>query len=805
MSMELTTIWELISVFCAYVLCSCLAPYIVFRRYLRKKSLSERILISVLLGNFYMINIVFIIFALHIPGTLSLYLFTLIPAVIAWVRINRPPLKRSAALLYNSVSRLFLGEAKIRTILSVLLYQPRKGIKGCFRACWQHFTGHIAEWLMMLALLGFNVWYYGYQTVTTYIYGASDIIVHHRWINEMDNGTIFWHGIYPFGFHNVIYFLHHIFGFKTVSLLRVFGVVETLFIYLMLYLLLKKICRSRYIPFFGMFLFTLPDIFNFQATMRYQWALPQEFAMIFLYPCAYFLIQFFERKKSEINTEKEFAEQRILYAWTAQYHILPSTRSLIFFAISFSLTLAAHFYITLIAVLLCVAIAIAYFPIVFHPRYFFSIALAGILSLCCAITPMAVGYAGGIELEGSLGWALSVIFPSSSEDTDKDASSDASSESASIEKDKENASDINASENRTEQQTEYRTASFSVPAVSAASTSLTEAVSGLFSKLKSAGTFLYQKVFFFNGIASLFLGNAFNGQKWLLWFIRACEAGILWFLLMTVIRRKFYYRNMLAMCIYLLFMITMISAIGLRLPAIMDVARSRIFLAYAVPVFGACIADMIYVILCRPFRYHRLTELLPITLTLALTVATISEGKVKPLNIVYSLQPPSEMQCNYTIMENYPKKKWTIVTTTNSAEIIKKTGWHMELCTFLKKMNNYTPDSKVTIPTKYVFFFVEKKPLDFGAFSSVTKELENNGSISKSAAAKKATYKGDSVYESENRYILESKMYYWAKAFEQNYPKEFQVYYEDDSFICYRIVQNEYQLYNFAIDYGFNE
>lgn len=129
----------------------------------------------------------------------------------------------------------------------------------------------------------------------------------------------------------------------------------------------------------------------------------------------------------------------------------------------------------------------------------------------------------------------------------------------------------------------------------------------------------------------------------------------------------------------------------------------------------------------------------------------------------------------------------------------------MELCTFLKKMNNYTPDSKVTIPTKYVFFFVEKKPLDFGAFSSVTRELENNGSISKSAAAKKATYKGDNVYESENRYILESKMYYWAKAFEQNYPKEFQVYYEDDSFICYRIVQNEYQLYNFAIDYGFNE
>ena len=48
-------------------------------------------------------------------------------------------------------------------------------------------------------------------------------------------------------------------------------------------------------------------------------------------------------------------------------------------------------------------------------------------------------------------------------------------------------------------------------------------------------------------------------------------------------------------------------------------------------------------------------------------------------------------------------------------------------------------------------------------------------------------------------------MYYWAQAFKKKYPQEFQIYYEDDSFICYRITQNEYNLYNFAIDYGFNK
>ena len=32
-----------------------------------------------------------------------------------------------------------------------------------------------------------------------------------------------------------------------------------------------------------------------------------------------------------------------------------------------------------------------------------------------------------------------------------------------------------------------------------------------------------------------------------------------------------------------------------------------------------------------------------------------------------------------------------------------------------------------------------------------------------------------------------------------------QVYYETDQFVCYKIEQNMYHLYNFAIDYGYNQ
>ena len=37
------------------------------------------------------------------------------------------------------------------------------------------------------------------------------------------------------------------------------------------------------------------------------------------------------------------------------------------------------------------------------------------------------------------------------------------------------------------------------------------------------------------------------------------------------------------------------------------------------------------------------------------------------------------------------------------------------------------------------------------------------------------------------------------------YPNEMKVYYEDNKFICYKIEQNMYHQYDFAIDYRYNQ
>lgn len=256
--------------------------------------------------------------------------------------------------------------------------------------------------------------------------------------------------------------------------------------------------------------------------------------------------------------------------------------------------------------------------------------------------------------------------------------------------------------------------------------------------------------------------------------------------------------------IYFLFMIIMRASSSLSLPTLMDGNRARIFLAYSTPLLLGGMLDFIYSLLCWPFKYRRMTEILPITSGVFMLYLLLTLGCIKPLNVLYSLQMAGEMVCNYQIEQRYPDLSWTIVTTTNSLQLIINKGWHMEICTFLGKMHNYTDRTSVTIPSKYVFFYIEKFPLDYAGINFNPESLKYQPHVSESYARQGATFKGADAYKPENRLILESKFYYWAKAFQEKYPQEFQVFYEDTHFICYRIEQNEYHLYNFAIDYGFN-
>ena len=115
--------------------------------------------------------------------------------------------------------------------------------------------------LVMGAAIAAITYVYGPNMIEAYGYKASDIPVHNYWINELDRNNIWVAGVYPYGFHIVIYYLHMVFGIKTYVLLRIFGVVQTYFVYLAMVVALKMVCKGRFTPYLGV-LFYVMDIFT---------------------------------------------------------------------------------------------------------------------------------------------------------------------------------------------------------------------------------------------------------------------------------------------------------------------------------------------------------------------------------------------------------------------------------------------------------------------------------------------------------------------------------------------------------------
>ena len=99
-------------------------------------------------------------------------------------------------------------------------------------------SGWLGKWLaprwmdalLTLGVAGLVLYMYGTNTVSIYGYCTSDMTVHNYWINSMTDNRIFVNGVYPFGFHCLIYYLHEVFAIPVYVLLRVFALPQTLMI-----------------------------------------------------------------------------------------------------------------------------------------------------------------------------------------------------------------------------------------------------------------------------------------------------------------------------------------------------------------------------------------------------------------------------------------------------------------------------------------------------------------------------------------------------------------------------------------------
>ena len=770
MSMATLIILRFVGIFAAYTGLTVLLPAIMFRRILAGRRLSEQFLMCYTFGNFYIINIVFAVQLLHISGFWTLVLFTAVPGILIWSRVNRVSLRELCMKTGIVCKKILQGSMGIKGFLYRVQNRSMAVLKKAVWLFYCEVVCNTLQWILAGAVIAALFWIYGRQLILTYGYRASDIPVHLNWINQMSRGNLFASGVYPFGFHCMVYYLHAVFGFDTYVILCVFYLVQVFFIHIVLLAMLKLLCRSLYLPYAGIMVYILGSFWARQTCSRFGSSLPQEFGMIFVIPSVYFLIRFFQTEKKNLKNR----ETKLILGC---------------FALAFSLTLAIHFYGTMIAGLCCIGIAAGFCMRFLNKEYFRRIMLTGIISVFLAVLPMGIAFAGGTPLQGSLGWGLSVINGGSSdtEDTEDTSENEAAQKQAMEEMAArliENAQNSNSESVQTEE----------IPVITEAPKySLADKAREIPEKMKNLREMMVRRI-------QEFIIN--SQEQWCAYAVLAGIAVLLLLGVVFIILRRITYGEMLMSAGFCMGILTLLLCAGnLGLPVLMDPARCSIYYVYLLIASMTVLGDGVLYLIFMPRILTIPRNAISFILTVSMAAGMIHQGLVKTPDFISDYVSNGAYTCLTNIIKENKDETWTIVSANDETQMGLDHGWHYETITFLRKQEHINKDTKLIIPTEKVYFFIEKIPLNYSVVYSGSGQ-----SISKKGASQSLPNSGGiGMYQGEGRWILMSRMYYWAQAFMEMYPNEMKVYYESEDFVCYVIPQNMYHQYNFAIDYGYNE
>ena len=701
-------------------------------------------------------------------------------SILIGVKVNRVPLRRKLAEGKKIFCRLSDGSLGIRSAVGKLVRWIADVCRCLAEIFYKYIVKKPIQNMFILLILGAMFWIYGRQIILTYGYRASDIPVHLSWINQMSRGKIFSKGVYPFGFHCMIYYLHTVFRIDTYVILCEFFFAQVIYLHAVLLAMLKLLCKTKYLPYIGVFTYIVGNFWAGQTYSRFYSTLPQEYGMIFVIPSVYFLIRFFQIHKENL---KDRETRRILQC----------------FAMAFSLTLAIHFYGTMIAGLCCIGIAMGFCFRFVKKEYFCRIMVTGILSVALAVLPMAIAFAGGTPLQGSLGWGMSVI--NGTQNNTSDTANTSSDNKVKVTGEDGKTVEIDVSKLPSAKKDETTVVvEQKKPSLGDRIRTVTDKIKVISDKIKDMPNRLSKVV----RTMSIRIRNIVIPVDWqkMGTAVMTAYAGLLLLGLVFCAFRKTEYGAALMSVGFCMLILTVLLCAGpFGLPTLMDAARCSIYYAYLLPVAGVVLADGILCFMTMPRIFRNGKNVLSLGISVVLLIVLLQKDLVKNPEFSSGYVTNGAITCLTNIIRENEDETWTIVSANDETQMGLDHGWHYETITFLRQLEKIDEDTKILIPTKNIYFFIEKIPLDY----SVSYAGSGQSISKKGASQTLPNVGGIGMYQGEKRWIVMSRMYYWVQAFMKKYPNEMKVYYEDDQFICYRIPQNMYHQYNFAIDYGYNQ
>lgn len=786
---------EFIKVLSGYIFLMYLWPSVIFRKKLSGKSLTFQFAfcstVSILLSN---------------TSILGLGLFHILnEGIVRWIYYGTFFLsifkeKELRRYIFAHIKRTLSGTQGWK----LLIFRQAESLKiiivNSFQQLNKKIKGRRIEYGILFVLIVFAVAYFSYGAFQCHSYGWGDMYVHHAWIYGLKEGKIFSAGIYPEAMHCFIYCMNDLFGISVYSCMMFLGEIHVSALLLAIYCFLREVMKSKYTVYLVLAAFLTIDMVcvdEIYGMSRMQYTIPQEFGLYTQFLCALYLVRFLRRNPEEGKAKRK--------GWNDD---------LFLFMTSLAASLAIHFYVTMMAFFLCAAIAIFGIVKVFKKENFKSLVIAVLAGMIISAAPMVLAYASGIPLQGSLNWGMNVMNGTDTkEGRTQQAQSIASENNA--ETSSQNESESQSSESI--QQESGVQSSQSVTSEEKQQKETSDAsVQEQASQKKSRKTIWeYMKMVYKYGYAQLY-GD--TRARWLLGF--TLIAGILsvinW--IITAIRfRKLPFELYLGITAASVIFMILYAAPFLGLPEI--IAGARLCLTEQVLLLSmmALPADEVLFAIGR----RKMACILPYLSVLG--VAAIYAGTnyfgVYHGYLYYELtRYNSVVNLTNRIASEYPKQRYTIISTTDEIYQVIESGWHEEILDFYYKSKL----EKYYIPTEYLFFYVEKNPIQYAQYHFFAgprwlaqKKYSqyykySNAVISEGSAIKSSKISEDVLGEPltdmgkasdaysnlKNRTILESELYFWCQDFKARLPYEIQVYYEDEDVVCYMIKQNPEHLYN---------
>lgn len=765
-------------VLAVYLFIMYLWPSVVFRKYLSNKGVAFRFSFC---ATFMILLLNTVVLMLGIVRLLNVWLIRVLfygPLVYvfgAWLYHNREKAIHIKYLLTDicSFKRFFIE----------ILEHISSAIGNAWQKLMNRLRPHLPLYILLAVAVIYGMIYFSYGAFHERYYGASDVYVHHSWIDMLLEGKAFGAGVYPEGMHCLVYAMNTLCGVEVYSCLLFLGGIHISAFLLSVYLFFKEIFPWKYSGLLVVVLYLilrLDSSAHISSMFRLQTTIPQEFAHFTVFLCAAYLLRFLRNASAGTFQWKKWMFLR--------------DENLLIFLMALAVSIAVHFYVTIMAFFLCLAIGVFFLIWVFSQKKFLPLLLAIIFGVVIAVTPMVAALASGIPFQGSIGWAMSVIEKSqlSIENEENTSTKPTNSHWNSADGDSDihdPVEDIPGDNNpgddtSTEEQPKpsllkklyegsfdilYRDDRAAVMAACVALGALIGLICHIVAMIKRKAT----------------VGDdRFCGYL----FLAAAE---------------------------LVFMI-MFAAPKLGLLVIIQIDRLCTMTHILTIATVIVPVDLIMTLIEK--RGRRLAmDICAVALCVGMCVSVITLGEYHSYLYYVATRYPAAAEVTHQIIQNMKPESFTIVSTVDELYQVKGYGYHEEAALFIREIKN----ESYHLPTEYVFVYIEKQPLLYAQNRVLDGPLwlakqEYKAVLGSSASQSPDVFHSEISEEYANRStvipithssyttltmrtIINSRLYQWAERFQKLYPYQLTTVYEDDAFVCYMFQQNPARLLELAI------